>query len=384
MSRSDHPRNPGDQPPFESFGTAFGEWRVLLFFAGGEAISAGNDDQVHARFLSTVGQRLEALGFALELGEGEDARGPGMRPETNEAWTRGVPRYNSTGPRLVRLKLRHLGTPPASAADEARRCVATSASSLGLVIGADPDDVAAAAVVSAVQGLGLSCVRAETIAGGAEALIDKMTARLPVGVYQASPDAPVAKAAEPAMFASPWHTALLAPLVSMLVVHSVNPWLRSEVKTRFQLPGFSYEFLNFESVPLVAPLVVGVPTLVAYLVIWRLWRWTKVAPPHWAFRALLVPAFTTVYFAARFFIEGRIVSTHSQVVHSEGLGMLWETIGMFEPTAADHFRYLQPAGINYSRGIQPFWEPWSILMVALFVGGSALGSFYKRLRNTDP
>jgi hypothetical protein len=254
-----------------------------------------------------------------------------------------------------------------------------------VVIGGGPRDaVTAAAVVSALQGLGIPCVQAESIDGAAEALIARMLPRLPGGADHGVSHAPWATGPAPSTSASPWRKGLLAPLVGLLVLHSVNPWLRGEFKTRFQLPGFSYDFLNFESVPLVAPLVVGLPTLVAYLVIGRLWHWTKVAPPRWACWAMFIPAATTAYFAARFFIEGRIVSTHSQVVHSEGLGMLVETIGMFEPVADDHFRYVQPAGVNYSHTIQPFWEPWAIFLVALGVGVLAVRSIYSLRRNTEP
>jgi hypothetical protein len=384
MSRRDRSNSSEHGWSFGPNGPEVGEWRVLVFFVKGDAATDGDHDQERAAFWSVVRQRLESVGLALDMGEADESGETGGQPDQAGPWARFVPRHDSGGLRPVRVKVRVADAPPRPSPGEPTGR-AVEPAPLAVVIGRDPEDAAlATAVISALHGVGIPCVRTSSLEEAAEAAIDRMMSRLPCGGEHAMSHASGAMPAEHSKRASPWRTALLVPLVGLLVLHSVNPWLRGEVKTRFQLPGFSYDFLNFETVPMVAPLVVGLPTLAAYLVIGRLRRWTQVAPPRWASWALLVPALTTVYFAVRFFREGRIVSTHSQVVHSEGLGMLVETIGMLEPLGDDHFRYRQPGGVNYSHTIQPFWEPWAILLVALAVGVSAVTTLYSRRKNTDP
>lgn len=365
-------------------GPAVDEWRILVFFVNSDVGKDGDHAEERAAFWSAVHGRLESLGVALDLCEAGESRENGVQPDQAGPWTRFVPRHASGGLRPVRVKVQVVGASLPPAPGQTHNGPAEPVP-LGVVIGRDPEEAAAAtAVVSALQGVGIPCVQAPSLDDAAGAVIDRMLARLPRGVDHRKTQAAAETAPGPAASPSPWRTPLLVPLVGLLVLHSFNPWLRGEVKTRFQLPGFSYDFLNFETVPMVAPLVVGLPTLAAYLVIGRLRCWTQVAPPRWACWALLVPALTTVYFAVRFFREGRIVSTHSQVVHSEGLGMLVETIGMFEPVGDDHFRYMQPGGVNYSHTIQPFWEPWAILIVALSVGVAAVKTLYRRRKNTEP
>jgi len=163
---------------------------------------------------------------------------------------------------------------------------------------------------------------------------------------------------------TPWRQGVLIPLVTVLVIHSINPLLRGIGHSRKQLPGFSYDFVTSDTVPLVAPIVVGVPTLAALSVFTLLQRWTGVPSPRWAAWTMLIPVLTTVLFAVLFFVGGSIVTTRSEIVHSRGLGMLVETVGMSEPVPNDHFRYRRPAGNNYSHTIYPFWEPWAILLTS--------------------
>lgn len=371
--------------PQSAAASAAVDWNVVVYVAGEVGPASDGLEASVAGFWTAVRGRLGDRGLGLDVidGNGEsaatDSEGsayPHLEP---------VPRPAPNGLRPVRVRLRTL-RPTADGASGSSPPPDAPATQLGFVIGPESSTGnAAEAVAQAFEGLGYPCLRAPSIAHAAEAFVDRLGAEIDrvVGLPGGNDHTP-APLGGSSRGDSPWRPVLLMPLVGLLVLHSINPWLRGDVKTRFQLPGFSYDFLNFESVPLVAPLVVGLPTLVTYWVIGRLWRWTQVAPPWWARLALLIPAVTTVYFAARFFVEGRIVSTHSQVVHSEGLGMLVETIGMFEPVDDDHFRYMQPGSVNYSHTILPFWEPWAILIVALAVLVLSVNSLYRLRIKTEP
>jgi len=252
---------------------------------------------------------------------------------------------------------------------------------LALVVQVDSQAAGVADTVAAtLTGVGFPCCHALSIEAAAQELVDRLFAAPPPFH---DPEASVpASAPSIVPHHSPWRPVLLVPLLGLLVIHSLNPWLRSVAMLRFQLPGFSYDFVTPETVPLVAPIVVGIPTVVALAVFTWLQRSTNVDPPRWARWAMLIPVATTVFFAARFFIEGRIISSFSQIEHSRGFGMLWETVGMMEPMLNDNFRYLRPAFFNYSHTIHPIWEPWSILLLA--VGAAVLGARFAWPRRAHP
>ncbi|MEZ5325824.1 MAG: hypothetical protein R3F19_12275 [Verrucomicrobiales bacterium] len=105
-----------------------------------------------------------------------------------------------------------------------------------------------------------------------------------------------------------WFGAITTGMAALLIFHAINPWLRS-FGSRLQLPGFSYDFVTPDSVPAIAPLVVGVPTMVLLLMLWVFASSLgNSARPRRITWMLVFPVVTTYFFAVHFFVEGSFTS----------------------------------------------------------------------------